>query len=227
MTADGKPFVYVPWTDVIGPEQTEAKYYEQAFKNTAERVAPDAPGATFPGNGWDRYVVDDPEKPYVWMCTCLCNSIGERLDSWNGPWLISGPQGAPGTDGTGIEYVYTRTRTSDRPSAPLTNSQEDDYVPQGWTDRAQGVTDYWTCEWVGIRMKINDTWTDFNGPLLWSHYGHNGTDGDGVEYIYRKHNSANLSDIYNPKNWYGDLQYNTDEYIRDGSGWTDNPVDID
>nr|DAN16784.1 MAG TPA: hypothetical protein [Bacteriophage sp.] len=55
------------------------------------------------------------------------------------------------------------------------------------------------------RDKANDVWSkwkplgDNQKPLIWSHFGVNGTDADGIEYIYYAGKDI-PSD--NPNSWY-------------------------
>nr|DAJ65267.1 MAG TPA: hypothetical protein [Bacteriophage sp.]DAQ65136.1 MAG TPA: hypothetical protein [Bacteriophage sp.]DAV23952.1 MAG TPA: hypothetical protein [Bacteriophage sp.] len=51
-----------------------------------------------------------------------------------------------------------------------------------------------------VRVKTNGVWGKWIGPVLWSHYGENGTDGDGVEYIFTKTSTG--APIENPSSWY-------------------------
>lgn len=68
-------------------------------------------------------------------------------------------------------------------------------------------------------------------PVLWSHYGHNGTDGDGVEYIFaslkpdEQYSVVFAEDGGNyPPSW---PVMQTPEYFGpDNTRWTDDPIDI-
>ena len=84
-----------------------------------------------------------------------------------------------------------------------------------------------------IRIKADDVWGNWMGPILWSHYGDNGTDGDGVEYIFAI-SQTKQAPTDNPHKWYDNAaskadtkheSFNKDEYIKEESKgtWTDDP----
>lgn len=64
-----------------------------------------------------------------------------------------------------------------------------------WHDHPQGVTSSLPCEWVAVRHSTptvvvdngsytkHKNWGEFN-VALWSKYGKNGRDGDGIEYVF-------------------------------------------
>lgn len=90
-----------------------------------------------------------------------------------------------GDDGFGYEYIYQRTTTNTAPSTPTSISQNDDYVPNGWTDDPSGVSETYPYEWVCYRKKTYGVWGAFVGSssnnakaALWAKYGADGTDGD-------------------------------------------------
>lgn len=62
-------------------------------------------------------------------------------------------------------------------------------------------------------------------PFIWSHFGQNGMDGDGVEYIYYVALITPTNNL--PESWTNDEGFQNNEYIKYGSGWTDNPQDLD
>ena len=57
----------------------------------------------------------------------------------NGLWMVMVKDGTDGKDGKGYEWIYTRTNiiglTPDKPDS----KQQDDYIPEGWTDDFLGV----------------------------------------------------------------------------------------
>lgn len=230
---NGSAYVMVPWTSGEGGS-SDGKYYDQAFKTTTDLTVPNKPNDLFPNgsDGWHRYAENSDATKYVWMCTRLTDSTGVGLEEWNGPWLISGPEGEAGADGKGIEFVYTRTKTDEQPSSNLNAAygtsafQNPDFVPVGWNDNAQGVSQEWPYEWAGIRTSDSDgVWSQFVGPLIWSHYGQNGIDGDGIEYIYYANTTGSIPVGQYPNEWAAEQ---TDEYTGpSGSQWTDNPWDLE
>ena len=220
-------------------------YYEQAFCTTDTKTPPTLPTGDIDGINWKRYAENDDATHYVWMATRrVTNGVG---DSWVGPWLISGADGEPGADGKGIEFVYTKTVT-DTVESTVINSlnaaygtstfQQDDYVPNYWTDNPQGITSASPYEWVAIRTSDKEgVWTQFVGPILWAKWGQNGMDGDGVEYIFYASTSAAIPSAFaHPENWSttdttigkDGKKFQDRDYVGpSNSGWTDNPWDLE
>lgn len=79
-----------------------------------------------------------------------------------------------------------------------TEKNKDGWVPNGWTDHPQGVTDGYQYEYMAYRDHArqadsgssssddSNRWGAFGAPILWSRYGRNGTDGDGTEYAFMR-----------------------------------------
>ena len=234
----GQAYVNVPWEKGSGSGSgsgSSGRYYDQAFKTTDTLDIPALPGAGFPNadDGWRRFAENADATKYVWMAT---RAIDDGVaDEWLGPWLISGPEGQAGRDGKGIEFVYIRTTSDTVDAAAISNLnaqhgtdafQADDYIPTNWTDNPQGITAELPYEWVAIRTSDrNGVWSQFIGPILWSKWGQNGMDGDGVEYIfYAAASEVTFSGSLNPANW---TIVQTDEYLGpENSGWQDNPIDL-
>ena len=109
-------------------------------------------------------------------------------DEWSTPIRVTGKDGENGVDGSTYQYIYTRTKTTtDRPTTPV--SSQVDEVPQGWYDNPQGITEEYKVEWVCMRFwdREEGLWGDYtNPPVIWSRWGENGKDGDGVEYIFTR-----------------------------------------
>ena len=227
-----RAYVNVPWTPA--PEAKDGGHWDNIYCNTATEIAPSLPanGANTNLGQWDHAIVDDRQRPFVWMATRWVSGDG-NVGNWQGPWRISGADGKAGIDGDEFEYIYTRTIQEEKQQCPaLTNSQSDDYVPTGWTDDPQGVTKNMRFEWMAFRKKHHTesnptgTWSEFVGPVLWSAYGRTGTDGAGVEYIFYVGTDYPVG-TQDPTTWTNDPGFGADEYIRANSGWTDNPVNLD
>ena len=61
-----------------------------------------------------------------------------------------------------------------------------DKIDGAWTDHPYGVSSQLPFEWQ-VGFKKNETsgnWEYYFGPVIISHYGHDGLDGDGLEYIF-------------------------------------------
>ncbi len=113
---------------------------------------------------------------------------------------------------------------------------DQDVYPESWTDNAQGITESLKYEYAAFRRSKNGTdgkrtWGDdyFHGPMLWSAFGKQGLDGDGVEYIFFANATGVFPDAatYNPQNWTNDSSFQDPEYIRTGTSWMDDPIDLD
>ena len=246
---NNRAYVSVPWEGGSGDGEKgdNGGYYEIIFKACVEGVTPTLPiDYANDDEGWLHYVVDDASYPIVWMANRFVDGNG-NTNSWQGPWRITGPEGDEGADGDEFEYIYARTTVEDSSILPNPNSgvksselKEDgvtpmsasntpagkDFVPAGWTDNPRGIDFTNKYEWVCIRQYDGSTktWGRFIGPALWSAYGRTGTDGDGVEYIYQAAQSGTWTN--SPTSWTSDPNFQTREYIRSGSGWVDNPIDM-
>lgn len=238
------------------------KYYQAFFQNkNSNTVAPAIPET---GKGPNDYQPTDerskwvtnatnPNKGYYTWMTFAFVSNGV-YGSWTNPVCITGKDGEAGTDITGKEQIYKTAGEGETVSKPDNNPDINDYVPSGWTDNPQGVSATVPCEWTCVRIKNTETnkWGDWTQPVLWSHYGHNGTDGDGVEYIFWAGTSEQAYPASEPNSWYTDEQsknneydsngqyseednsdeyynskyYNKREFIKANTGWQDNPIDL-
>lgn len=94
----------------------------------------------------------------------------------NGLWMVMVKDGTDGKDGKGYEWIYTRTNiiglTPDKPDS----KQQDDYIPEGWTDDFLGVDADHQVEWGCKRFKENGVWSEFSTPAVvhrWSKDGEN------------------------------------------------------
>lgn len=94
----------------------------------------------------------------------------------NGLWMVMVKDGTDGKDGKGYEWIYTRTNiiglTPDKPDS----KQQDDYVPEGWTDDFLGVDSDHQVEWACKRVKRDGVWSEFSDPApvhRWSKDGEN------------------------------------------------------
>ena len=178
-----------------GGGSDDSNKYQQAFfqNKDSNTVAPAVPET---GRGPSDYQPTDerskwsinstnPNKGYYTWMTFAFVSNGV-YGSWTSPVCITGKDGEAGTDIAEKEQIYKTAGEGETVYKPANNENVDDYVPEGWTDNPQGVSDTVPCEWTCIRTKNTSTgkWNDWEGPILWAHYGHNGTDGDGVEYIF-------------------------------------------
>ena len=168
------------------------------FCYTNSSVQPETPISTQipPSDSVTTWYMYPPEREstdvFTWMTQATVYA-DKSLSGWTKPIRITGETGEDGADGTKIEFIYTLfTPTNDkpRPDTPPT-SQQDDYIPFGWSDNPQGVSKEKQYEWVSTRekkaAKIGEGhWSEFSQPVIWSKWGEKGMDGDGYEYIFTR-----------------------------------------
>lgn len=168
------------------------------FCYTNSSVQPETPTSTQipPSDSVTTWYMYPPEREsadvFTWMTQATVYA-DKSLSGWTKPIRITGETGEDGADGAKIEFIYTLfTPTNDkpRPDTPST-SQQDDYIPFGWSDNPQGVSKEKQYEWVSTRekkaAKIGEGyWGEFSQPVVWSKWGEKGMDGDGYEYIFTR-----------------------------------------
>lgn len=71
-----------------------------------------------------------------------------------------------GKDGRDYEYIYTRTNIIDLAPDKPDSKQQDDYIPEGWTDDFLGVDEDHQVEWGCKRNKINGVWSEWSTPAV-------------------------------------------------------------
>ena len=85
-----------------------------------------------------------------------------------------------GKDGTDYEWIYCRTKVEEQPAQPYSDPDTDDYVPTGWTDDFQGITEEYRYEWGCKRMKKDGKWGDFSPVSLVYRWADKGADGTSI-----------------------------------------------
>lgn len=192
------------------------------FIYTLASTTPSTPTFTTPSAlvGQTAWTIKPPtptDTLYLYMSQAIYNPNTGRFGSWTAPIRISGKDGAKGADGTDIEFIYLRN-TGSTPSKP-TSVNTDDYVPTGWTDNPQGITEKYKYEWVCVRTKPSgtDTWSAFSTPVIWAKWGDKGTDGDGTEYVFKRTEVETAPDAIL-------VSSTADGYVP--TGWTDEPSGV-
>lgn len=203
-----------------------------AYKSTKTIQRPDTPVGgswdydtntiTYP-EGWSGS--DSNPNGYVWMSTATFSSKGTIVVPWSTPVRLTGADGHDGADGSNIEFVYKLTITSlVTPTKPTGNSQTE-AIRQGWTDHPTGISESYQCEWVcSHNLQTDGSWSEWSDPTIWSKWGVNGKDGDGVEYIYQ------ITKLPASPKEITDNNPDQDEYIPQSAPgeqpWTDNPTGV-
>lgn len=131
----------------------------------------------------------ETKEVFTWMIQATVYP-DKSLSGWTDPIRLTGETGEDGSDGTKLEFIYQVTSVNEAPDKPDT-SQQDDYIPFGWSDSPQGVSKEKMYEWVSQREKKSakigeGVWGEFTQPVLWSKWGEKGMDGDGYEYIFTR-----------------------------------------
>lgn len=147
---------------------------------------------------------------------CLTGSAGED------------GSGSAGEDGSGISFIYKTSINGQGVTNPgiVTVDNGVPQVPVGWNDHPSGVTKDVPYEYCSCVTSNKGEWgTMWIEPFIWSHFGQNGMDGDGVEYIYYVSLTTPTNNL--PESWTNDEGFQNNEYIKHNSGWTDNPQDLE
>ena len=228
------------------PNNRYVPYFQNTTSNTQAPLVPD--NGKFPHDctdpvqrKWSTSSTIRQSGEYTWVTYVYINSLNYP-QLWVTPICITGENGEDGVDTTKREFIY-RTSTTAEPNfyVPDTSLNQDGYVPSGWSNSPNGVNEINQYEWMCYRDKANDVWSkwkplgDNQKPLIWSHFGVNGIDADGIEYIYYAGKDV-PSD--NPNSWYTNqqsidgnadangIQYNSNNYIPKDSKWKQDPVDL-
>lgn len=221
-----------------GADSQSGGYYKPYFKNYPDDN--NLPTSQLPvigqdpvNAGWNAVNVN-PEQGYftweIWVYIKTGGGFGDII----GPVCISGKDGDNGSDVTGKEYIYQLN--DNQPTKPTTKPAWGD-VPSGWTDNPTGIDSTHRTEWMMYRTQDNNgvisDWLPAKGPVIWAHWGKDGTDGDGVQYIFCALKPGETTSVFtgtnDPTTWTNDSGFQNGkagEYIKSGSRWTDNPIDI-
>lgn len=211
-------------------DPTKFGYYKSYFKQTdSNKIGPNKPTDNMPpedGSGWLEDAPNYIKGHYIWMTQVFINGNGQ-YGSYINPICLTG-SGTAGEDGNGVSFIYKTAIDGEEINSPGNVSIENGVpvVPSGWTDHPNGVTKRVPYEYCSVAISTKGQWgSQWSQPFVWSHFGQNGMDGDGVEYIYYASTFAPLNNL--PSTWTDDEGFQNREYIRENSGWTDDPIDLE
>lgn len=184
----------------------------------------------------------------------------------------SGTTSGTGSDGQGYNYIYCRTSTGQMPlfnvsvdftelinRVELASTQGEGILVQEikgdvfyepsmdptdvWYDHPDGVTATIPYEWILVYQSNEEEWVLLTPqPILWSKYGVNGQDGDGVEYVFCAvsegqdaptivKNNTITGTVNGTKHTVDVSAISTNEYYQQDDfipeNWSDEPVQVD
>lgn len=218
-----------------GLDGKDGKDYEWIFARTSQYKAPaqpptsqqddyvPAPSVTTDGQVWtDNAVGPDSDNPYEWASKRVKGNDG-MWGKFTSPalWAKFSFDGAPGVDGTDVEWIFKRTSSNTAPNTPST-SDEDGYVPSGWTNNPTGPNSERPYEWTCVRYKTGGHWGGYSAASLWAKWSFNGADGvdgEGVEYIFTRTETEDPSTVPDVPD--------VAEYDNPPAPWTDDPTGVD
>lgn len=217
-----------------GTDGKDGKDYEWIFARTSEYKAPAQPptaqqddyipssSETSDGQVWtDDAVGPDSDTPYEWASKRV--KVNGMWGKFTDPalWAKFSFDGAPGVDGTDVEWIFKRTSSNTAPNTP-SGSDEDGYVPSGWTNNPTGPNSERPYEWTCVRYKTGGHWSGYSAASLWAKWsfdGADGVDGEGVEYIFTRTETEDPGTVPDVPD--------VAEYDNPPAPWTDDPTGVD
>lgn len=184
---------------------------------------------------------------YLWRSQARQTKEGMYLEYadftyWSVPeccGIINGDTSEVGADTEDMDYVYWATNDDTNIVAPkftVDKAKEtfktSDYITDNngttrmWYNHPTGVSSdkvYEYCSYAKYDNK-NEMWGNYSIPFIFSHYGVDGKDGDGIEYIYCLNTINSAPEI--SYSGFTDDQIQQDDFIPSG-GWSDDPQSVD
>ena len=217
------------YLEMIYPAGAQTITSSSTFERSFDWV-PDGWTTTFPKLTADD-IMNQYKRVFMTQCKIETTSTAYLFSGFNDPVAITGSQGLAGEDGTDIEFIYARSiGLNVTPTLSFVNDaqmQIDDYgvdqptslnQSQGdtlWSDNPRGITEELPIEWASVRYKKKGEWNNFTNPVVWSRWGENGLDGDGVQYFFllacRKITPNAFHNDYILENWSYPIRHETDE----------------
>lgn len=217
-----------------GSDGKDGKDYDWIFARTSQYKAPAQPptaqqddyipssSETSDGQVWtDDAVGPDSDTPYEWASKRV--KVNGMWGKFTDPalWAKFSFDGAPGVDGTDVEWIFKRTSSNTAPNTP-SGSDEDGYVPSGWTNNPTGPNSERPYEWTCVRYKTGGHWSGYSAASLWAKWsfdGADGVDGEGVEYIFTRTETEDPGTVPDVPD--------VAEYDNPPAPWTDDPTGVD
>lgn len=238
VTYDGQSWLYINQTSSTGRTPAEGSYWmlyaakgtnggvnEARFQWGSNPSSPPTyqPNEQNPGNDWKTAPPGRPQNGtyYLWSISAMRDASG-TYGTWGNPIRMTGDTGTAGEDAKEREWIYKLATSNPGTPTNPTDRTIDDYVPSGWSDNPSGVTNSSKTEWASYRdfNHTTDKWGDFSAPIIWSHYGERGMDGDGVEYVYARTTTETPPTITNDTYNNTESNYNQDEFLPHVTGAT-------
>lgn len=208
------------------------------------------------------YMTTARKQGNTWLTWPSGSDLGKI---WSTPIRIGGnTTSTTGADGDGYNYMYCRTTTATPPAIPATLTVEalenvSDLNTYGisttgtvsnattnvWYDHPNGVSYSIPYEWIIVFKGTENNYQKITpNAVLWSKFGQNGVDGDGVEYIFKLAKSTDAAPTWGssyPQCRHGESEnadkqdvlvsgietstwYQQDDVIPEG--WHDDPQDM-
>lgn len=143
------------------------------------------------------------ENKYLWMTYATFRSdTGTIVGNWADPVCLTSRQGeGDGADSNNREFIYRSLTAAEYPNVinvrPVKGNDSpedpDDNLPASdslavrqWLDHPTGISPEYPYEICAFRRKHDGIWSEYSMPFVWSRWGEDGVDGDGVEYVFRR-----------------------------------------
>lgn len=167
-----------------------------------------------PGSIWGTSIPNRTYSEAIWGIQATVTYDNKLVDSWEGPYLLTGINGTDGTDGkdavTPNWYTYVFKLSDDRPSGPTSNDPNN--PGNGWLDYPNANGNWWQCIGTvnGVTGKVTE-WSEvipLNGRD--GQDGQDGQDGTAQDGRYTEFRFAKTTGSTPSLN----------KTLRDPSGWT-------
>lgn len=142
-----------------------------------------------PGSIWGTSIPNRTYSEAIWGIQATVTYDNKLVDSWEGPYLLTGINGTDGTDGkdavTPNWYTYVFKLSDSKPSGPTSNDPNN--PGNGWLDYPNANGNWWQC--IGTVNGVTGKVTEWSEVIpLNGRDGQNGTAQDGkfTEFRFAK-----------------------------------------